>query len=178
VSRAGESQQVASRAAEILAGERRWLWPAMLHYYQEPLVLEEPRRQRLSQVLEHRGVLGWYALDSHAASGEVPVGEKVAEEPKRRPGLMGSEPLKERAPDGGVPRRDGDRLQRLASLRQGGRALEPVAEPPEAQLAPAHGEPDGHGGDKTRQREGHSTRPPEPAGVHSFAMMALSHIRA
>jgi alanine-glyoxylate transaminase/(R)-3-amino-2-methylpropionate-pyruvate transaminase len=31
----------ASRAAEILAAERRWLWPAMLHYYQEPLVLEE-----------------------------------------------------------------------------------------------------------------------------------------
>ena len=32
---------VASRAEEILAGERRWLWPAMMHYYDEPLVLEE-----------------------------------------------------------------------------------------------------------------------------------------
>ena len=31
----------ASRAAEILAGQRRWLWPGMMHYYREPLVLEE-----------------------------------------------------------------------------------------------------------------------------------------
>lgn len=31
----------ASRAAEILAGQRRWLWPGMMHYYRKPLVLEE-----------------------------------------------------------------------------------------------------------------------------------------
>jgi 4-aminobutyrate aminotransferase-like enzyme len=37
----GVAAAAGPRAAEILAGERRWLWPAMMHYYEEPLVLEE-----------------------------------------------------------------------------------------------------------------------------------------